>query len=196
MERHELEELHYITPICNVPSMIRHGLASHVRAAKLTHESMAMAEIQERRSKVQVPGGRKLHEYVNLYICGRNPTLHKRLDQRDQLCILSVSPDVLDLNGAVVTDSNASSEYARFAAAPKGLRIVNKELTFAEYWTDPDRIQYYRKKSAKCAEVLIPDRVAPGYLRAIYVWSEEVRKRLRADAGALQVTVDRHLFFA
>jgi hypothetical protein len=122
--------------------------------------------------------------------------LYKRLDQRDQLCVLSISPDVLDLANVVVTDGNASGDYVRFAAAPAGLAIVNRELTFAEYWTDPDVIQYYRKKSAKCAEVLVPDRVDPRYLRCAYVWSEDVRQRLQANAGALQVVVNSHLFFA
>src|SRR5262249_21008928 len=63
-ERSELQELHYITPIDNVPSISQHGILSNVRAARLAHASVAMAEIQDRRSRVVVPGGRKLHEYV------------------------------------------------------------------------------------------------------------------------------------
>ncbi len=196
MKRHELHELHYITPICNVPSILQHGLLSNVRAAKLKPASVAMQAIQDRRAQVVVPGGRKLHEYVNLYICARNPMLYKRLDQRDQLCILSVSPNVLALAGVVVTDGNASGDYIRFAAAPAGLQIVNQELTFAEYWTDADTIQYYRKKSAKCAEVLVPNRVEPRHLLGAYVWSEEVCQRLLADMGPLRVEVNSHLFFA
>jgi hypothetical protein len=196
MKRHELHELHYITPICNVPSILQHGLLSHVRAKQHRPSSVAMPEIQDRRSRVAVPGGRKLHEYVNLYISARNPMLYKRLDQRDQLCILSVSTEVLDLPGVVISDGNASSDYVRFAAAPGGLAIVNRELTFADDWTDPDRIQYFRKKSAKCAEVLVPDRVEARYLRSAYVWSEEVCQRLRVDTGAFRVEVNTHLFFA
>jgi len=196
MERDELQELHYITPICNVPSILQHGLLSNVRAARHSPTSVAMQVIQDRRAQITVPRGRKLHEYVNLYICARNPMMYRLVAQRDQLCILSVSTDVLDLPGVVVTDGNASSDYVRFAAAPTGLQIVNRELTFAENWTDPDKIQYYGKKSAKCAEVLVPDRVDTRYLRCAYVWSEEVCQRLRADTGALQVEVNSHLFFA
>jgi hypothetical protein len=122
--------------------------------------------------------------------------LYKRRDRRNELCVLAISPDVLDLEGVVVTDGNASGDYVRFGAAPSGLQIVNRELTFAEYWTDPDTIQYYRKKSAKCAEVLVPDRVDPRYLRGVYVWSEEVCELLREEPGDLRVAVNRHLFFA
>src|SRR5262245_44226385 len=196
MERNELQELHYITPIDNVPSIFQHGILSNVRAARLTHASVAMAEIQDRRSRVVVPGGRKLHEYVNLYICGRNPMLYKRRDQRDRLCVLAVAHEVLDLPGVVITDGNASGDYVRFAPAPAGLEIVNRALTFAEYWTDPDPIQYFRKKSAKCAEVLVPDRVDPRYLVTAYAASEDAKQLLRGAISGLAVRVNRHLFFS
>jgi hypothetical protein len=195
MERHELHELHYITPICNIPSILQHGLLSHVRAAKHKAVSIAMQEIQDRRSTVTVPGGRKLHEYVNLYICARNPMLYKRRSQRDELSVLSISTDVLDLAGVVVSDANASGNYVRFAAAPAGLRIVNRALTFADDWTDPDRIQYYRKKAAKCAELLVPNRIDPQYIRCAYVCSEAVRQELLTETESLSVQVNSHLFF-
>lgn len=67
MKRSELTELHYITPIANVPSILRQGILSHNRAKRVQHQSVAMNEIQDRRAKVTVPGGKKLHEYVNLY---------------------------------------------------------------------------------------------------------------------------------
>lgn len=195
MERAELQELHYIAPICNVPSIMQHGILSYVRAERLRHQSVAMDVMQERRADVRVPGGRRLHEYANLYVCGRNPMLYRRLDQRQTICVLSVSPDILDLRGAIVTDSNASSEYVRFAPAPEGLRIVDRDQTFAEYWTDQDPIQQWRKKAAKCAEVLVPDQVDPRFVRGAYVSCEEAKASLEALKTGLEVRIDRHLFF-
>jgi hypothetical protein len=122
--------------------------------------------------------------------------LYKRRNERDQLCVFSVSPDVLDLPEVVITDGNASGNYVRFAAEPGGLEIVNRDLTFADNWTDPDQIQYFRKKAAKCAEVLVPDRVDPRYLRAAYVWNEAVLRGLQAGGYGLRVKVNGHLFFA
>ncbi len=122
--------------------------------------------------------------------------LYKLQSRRDELCVLAVSPDVLDLPGVVVTDGNASGDYVRFAKAPAGLQIVNRELTFAEYWTDNDPIQYYRKKSAKCAEVLVPDRVEPRYLLGVYVCDDQVERTLRTVAPQMNVRVNAHLFFA
>ena len=123
MTRDELTELHYITPIVNVASILHHGIVSHNKAKKLDHRSVAMAEIQDLRKGVVVPNGMPLHDYVNLYICARNPMMFKRQAQHAELCVLRVSADVLDLPKAVVTDGNAASTlrgYARFAAAPDG----------------------------------------------------------------------------
>lgn len=123
--------------------------------------------------------------------------LYKRLGEHEQLCVLRISTDVLDLAGVAITDSNASAEglYVKFAAAPAGLRIVDKGATFAEYWTDPDPIEYYRRKSKKCAEVLVPDRVDPRYLIGAYVSC--VRALATFDALSLQLkaTVNQYLFF-
>jgi len=78
MERHELTEMHYITPIANVPSILKLVILSHNRAKRVRHESVAMNEIQDRKAKVTVPGGKKLHEYVKLYIRARNPMMYNR----------------------------------------------------------------------------------------------------------------------
>jgi len=180
MERNELEELHYITPICNLPSIMQHGILSHDRAKHLAPQSVAMREIQDRRAKVTVPRGKPLHQYANLYVCGRNPMLFKRLDQALQICILAVSTDVLDLPGVVITDRNAAGDYVQFRPAPDGLSIVNRELTFAEYWTSPDQIDYWRRKAAKCAEVLVPDKIAPRFIQRVYVSCEQAKRTLEA----------------
>jgi len=75
----------------------------HNRALKVEHESIAMPEIQDLHAKVRVPGGRQLHDYVNLYIQARNPMMYKRKDYHEKLSILKISTDVLDLPGVVVS---------------------------------------------------------------------------------------------
>lgn len=195
MERHELQELHYITPICNVPSIMQNGILSHVRAGRVHHESVAMQEMQDRRASIRVPGGRPLHEYANLYICGRNPMLFKRRDQHDQVCVLRINTAVLDSRGVIVTDRNAGGDYTQFRPAPGGLSIVDRESTFAEYWTSPNEIDYWRRKAAKCAEVLVPDRVEPRFVRGAYVSCDEAKAALEALNTGLSVQIDKHLFF-
>jgi hypothetical protein len=195
VERAELVELHYIAPIDNVPSIVQTGIVSHRRAANLRHQSVSMPEVQDKRAKVMVPGGRPLHDYANLYICARNPMLFKRKGQHANLCVLRIDPAVLDLPGVVISDSNAASEYVRFAAAPSGLTIVDRELTFAEYWTDGDSIQKWRKAARKCAEVLVPERVEVRYVMGAYVSCQDSLALFDALASGVTATVNAHLFF-
>ena len=107
MRREDLDELHYITAMENLPSIMTLGILSHRRAQKLPHMSVAMKEIQDRRAKVTVPGGRPLHDYANLYICARNPMMYLRHGAHLTLCVLRISTSVLDLPAVVVTDGNA-----------------------------------------------------------------------------------------
>jgi len=71
MNRNDLGELHYITPIGNVASIMSKGIFSHKRSKKIQHDSVAMQEIQDRRKKKVIPGGPPLHDYVNLYLNAR-----------------------------------------------------------------------------------------------------------------------------
>ncbi len=195
MNRDDLTELHYIAPITNVSSIVEHGILSHQQAEGLSHLTVAMPEIQALRAVKRVPPGRPLHEYVNLYICARNPMLYKRKESHTELCVLRISPDVLDLPGAVITDGNAASDYVRFFASPAGLANVDYEEVFAEYWIDADPIKGYHKRFAKCAEVLVPDRVDPHFVIGAYVSCSDARRALKAAAADLEVTIDARLFF-
>lgn len=195
MNRNDLTDLHYITLIRNVPSIMARGILSHKRSKKINHNSVAMEIIQERREKKIVPGGRPLHEYVNLYFHARNPMLYVRQSQHIDLCVLRVSTEILDFPGVVITDSNASSDYARFSPAPRGLSIVDKEMTFAEYWTHPDPFDAMRRKSAKCAEVLVPDGVESRFIMGAYVSSSESKETFEALGIDIPVSINSHLFF-
>jgi len=199
MKLEELEELHYITPIENVKSIIQRGILSHQTAEKIAHESVAMDEIQERRKKVVVPGGRPLHQYVNLYFHARNPMMYKRKDLHNELSILRVSKDTLKLSQVVITDGNASSGYVRFYPADEGLRIIDKDLVFARVWHHDDPIEKFRHASIKCAEVLVPDKVQTDFILGAYVSCEESKIKLCDIIKEIQpdfpITVNPDLFF-
>lgn len=196
MNREELEELHFITPILNMPSILEHGILSNRRARQVPHASIAKADVQALRANVRVPGGRLLHEYANLYICARNPMMYLRQADHRNLCVLRVSPTVIDIPGVVITDQNAASKWARFAPAPEGLSIVNAAMTFAEYWTHPeDQISEWRHKSMMCAEVLVPDRVAPHFIVGAYASCRESCEHLSQATPALPAVTNQRLFF-
>ena len=197
MERQELTELHYIAPIANLESIINRGLLSHRRASQLpAHQSIALADVQAKRAAKRVPGGRALHDYVNLYLCARNPMLYKRLAQRRSICVLRVSSAVLDWDEVVITDMNAASDYVRFSPAPGGLATVDKDRVFAEYWTHPnDPFEYFRHSAEKCAEVLVPDRIDASYVEGAYVCSPAVKATIDALDLEIDVAVNRHMYF-
>jgi hypothetical protein len=195
MNRHDINELHYITPIANVPSILKHGLLSHSRAQNVVHHSVAMAEIQQRRSGKVVPGGRPLHDYVNLYFHARNPMLYKRKTQRQELCVLRISPEVLDLSGAIICDGNAASNYTRFWLSPDGLQFLCRDDVFAERWTDPSPITKWEKARKRCSEVLVPDQIEVRCIIGAYVSCPVAQGALAETGFQLPITVDAHLFF-
>src|SRR5437660_12681898 len=108
MNRGEVIELHYITAIANVPSILRHGILSHNLAEQRAHDSVAMPEIQERRSNKQIPGARPLHDYANLYFDAHNPMLSKCRARNAEICVLRINATVLDQAGVIVADRNAA----------------------------------------------------------------------------------------
>ena len=194
-----IEELHYITPLANMGSIYTMGILSHKKAEKVTHQSVAMDEIQERRMKGVVPNGRPLHQYVNLYFHARNPMMFKRRESHKELCVVKVSKEVLSLPQVVITDGNASSDYVRFYPASEGLRVINKELVFAKYWKHDDPIEKFRHASIKCSEVLVPDKVPKTFILGAYVSCGEskvvlydIMKAIKPDFA---ITVNPDLFF-
>ena len=188
-------ELQCIMPMVNILLVLKHGILSHERASKLDHASVAMEEIQEKRNKKHVPGGLKLHQYANLYFHARNPMLYKRKDQAADLCVLRVSTDVLQLDGVVLADSNASSDYVRFLH-PSQWQLLRFDDIYAMDWRHPDDpIAYYRHSSCKCAEVLVPNRVERRFLTGAWVINQAAAAKLSGAGFALPIEIDPVLFF-
>lgn len=195
MQRNQIRALYFITPFVNVPSILHHGILCHRSATWLRPESIADPGVQQRRSKVTVPGGHALHSYANLYFCARNPMLFRSQSRHHEICVLSVRPEVLDRPGVVVTDQNAASDYARFGPVANDWPWIDAERVFAEYWTSTDQIDGWRRKAAKCAEVLVPERVPPELVFEARVRDEQARQDLAEVASHLAIRVDARLFF-
>jgi hypothetical protein len=191
----KLKEFQNITLISNVPSILKHGIVSYVEAAKLPHGSVALQEVQDKRDAKRVPGGLALHEYANVYFHARNPMMSRRRNEATRLCVLRVSVDILSLRGAVITDQNAASKYVKFSA-PDQLQSMNLDDVFARNWKHPeDQIKEWRHSSAKCAEVLIPERIPAKYFLGAYVMTDAGRIKLREAGFVLPIDIDSDLFF-
>lgn len=81
-----------------------------------------------------------LHEYANVYFDPKNPMLYKRRGENENICILKFDHSILDFEGAIVSDRNASSSYASFYPPDMGLLEIDFKLVFASDWRDDNSI--------------------------------------------------------
>jgi hypothetical protein len=176
---------------------MEHGILCKNKAKKLKTKpiSVAMEDIQNIRANKIVPGGLPLHDYANVYLHARNPMLRKLSDQHAELCVIRVSTKILDIENVVITDGNSASSYTAFLPSPGGLLAVDGDLVFAEYWTDTNEIVGWRKKRAKCAEILVPSRIPARFITGAHVSCREAEEALLAIGFDLPIVIDAHLFF-
>lgn len=167
MRRTDIRELHYITSIENVPSILERGILCHNAATKVPHSSIANKRVQQRRAAKTVPlrgGGRKpLHAYANLYFNAHNWMLKEVLgpDGDAPVCVLRINPSVLEISGAVVSTCNAAKSKAKFYKnVDVGLAQLDKAQVFARYPTEQSQ-----------AEALIPDSVGSDLIVGVAVGS-------------------------
>ncbi|NQS98576.1 MAG: DUF4433 domain-containing protein [candidate division Zixibacteria bacterium] len=197
MKISELSELHYIAPIGNIVSIMQRGILSHNLVKRIKHEDISNVKVQDRREDKVIPGGKRLHDYANLYFDARNPMLFyiKCQGNITEICILRIDKEILFLNGVVITDRNASSDYAHFEPAPEGLKIVDKELTYAKYWNADDEFEKMRRKSKRSAEVLVPAKVDPKYIFGAYVSCQEAKECFEAQGVNIPIIINSYMFF-
>jgi len=155
-----------------------------------------MEEIQDRRRVKRIPKAGPLHDYVNLYFDAHNPMLSKCRRHNDSICVLRVKATVLELPEVIVTDRNAAAEWARFYRVAEGLRAHEKELVFAEYWTNStDLLDERRRKAVTYAEVLVPSSLAPELLLGAYVANERALRTYQDLDIPLSVIINSGMFF-
>ena len=189
--------------IDNMDSICELGILSFNRASKILHKSIAMNEIQDKRIKVAVPfsdgKGRPLHDFAPLYFDSWNPMLSKKRKDNEIICIIAVNKRILEKPGVVIADRNASSKYCKFAAAPGGLENIEKESVFMRNWKDQNLIVEWEKKSRKCAEALVPERVPPEHFKGFVVYNDNSAMKLEEKVGnkiaKLKLIIDSERFF-
>ena len=187
--------LYNIQAIDNIPSIMKRGLLSHEKARVIDHTSIAMENVQQRRNIVSIPNGMLLHKYANLYFSSWNPMLSARRSENENICILMFDSTVLDIEGVVISDRNASSEYASFYSPMEGLQTIDFDMVYARSWTDDNPYEYLKKKSVKCAEVLIPYKISYDYIVCAAVVSENAKRKLEATGFNKRIYVQRGAFF-
>ncbi len=121
--------------------------------------------------------------------------LSKIREQNLEICVLKISPDVLNLTGVVLSDRNACSSYVRFYDSPDDLENLDFDRIFRKDWRDDNIFVEWENKSIKCAEVLVPDVVLPRYIQGAYVYNREVETKLIDIGFNLSIEVKPTIFF-
>ncbi len=196
MNKDDIVELYFITHINNIPSVEKNGILCHKHAQEIEHYSIALEDIQNRREGKKIPGTKKeLHDYANVYFDAHNPMLSSVRDKNDSICVLRVHKSILDIDGVIISDMNASRYWARFEPVAKGLELLDKDEVFAEFWLhDDNQIEQDRHKGVKCAEVLVPDLIRPDYIVGAYVANDKAKKVFKKASG-LPVKIKQKIFF-
>lgn len=187
--------LYNIQAIDNIPSIMQRGLLSNEKSREVEHTSIAMEQVQQKRDTIRIPNGLGLHQYANVYFDPRNPMLSARRSDNEDICILKFDRAILDFEGVVVSDRNASSAYASFYQPEVGLQNIDFDLVYASYWTDDNYYEYLRKKSIKCAEVLVPDKIPFDYVVSAAVINISAKQRLKEVGFDRTIVVVPNLFF-
>lgn len=204
MNRNDVKELYFITPIENIPSIFKHGLLSHnrIKALAIPHKSIADDEVQKLRAKKVIPGGKgKLHDYVNLYFNPRNAMMFKRKDGHSQNCVLGINAAILDEPKVIITDGNAAANdvYVGFFSPSLGLQRLDKKMVFARSWWSQNPYEMCRRRSTVCAEVLVRDQLSVSNITCVYVSCEESSDKIKAILVAnkidFTVIINSKMFF-
>ncbi len=187
--RMKKEFLYNIQDIDNISSIFKHGLLSHNAAAMLKkHKDISNAQVQRRREKL-LANGIPLHDYANVYFDYWNPMLCAKKEINDRLCILAIDPEVLNIDGCLVTDKNASAGDAEYYYASAGFNFLDFKAIYYVQW-------FPSAKQKKQAEVLVPNRIDPSYVNNIIVHNEANKKRLeRLKCVNVPVFCRRECFF-
>jgi ssDNA thymidine ADP-ribosyltransferase, DarT len=199
MDRADLHELQCIQPIANLASIAKLGILCHNEANKIEHDDISDNTIQDLRRGKRMPHaagkGRELHEYANVYICARNPMMYVRKHLHTELVVLRLSCDVLDLEGAIVADGNASSSYTRFLTSPEGLSVIDEQITFMGDPTHPNYAEYLDRKRRQCAEVLVPDHIPSEHITGAFASCSVSLETVTALDLPWPTTIDKRMFF-
>ncbi len=199
MDRSRIHELHYITDLANIASILDLGILScrEVSRRGIPHVTIANKDLrdQQRAKRVwdaRTGRARSLLEYTNLYFDARNAMLFERLvNQQGDLAVIAVAAAVLDLDGVLVADRNAAA-FATFQPPEEAIPRLDAKAVFARSWDSWDA------KQRRQAEVLVPTQVPPEFLLRAYLPDPAAKHRLRSLLGdrQLKLLVNRDLFFS
>ena len=215
----EIKSLYHITHQKNVPSILKYGILSHAAIDALATNSnggflsrmrswfngnepndfalpqvVYNPEVVALRKNRQTPSGESLWKYANFYINVRNAMLFTVHRGGKNVVVLEVSPNIMKIPGSFISIGNAAVSASSIVPVADGIRQITIDKLWrkvhAEWWNTDDVT-----KCLAMSEVLVPERVEPEQITAIYVSTHDARREIQSIAGAMPVSVEAHTFF-
>lgn len=90
---------------------------------------------------------------------------------------------------------NAAARDTRFLPSPGGLDQLNEDQVYAVSRDDPDPFKKIPKGRARCAELLVPDRVEPRFILGCYVDRRSRRSECASQSPGVLAEVNTDVFF-
>lgn len=191
------ESLEHITHVENVEGILCHGLRAHYNDYQ--KRDISNQQVNNRREKKETAYGRKVHEYVPLYLNSRNAMLFQvQSEYNDDILIISYKKNILLDATSVFSDQNAASKGADFTGMLHKVAMFDWNTVFSANWSS-NGANNKHVKSHMMAECLVYEPPSVSEIDAIYCLSDHTKlkvENLAAASGlAMNVIVDRSKFF-
>ena len=121
--------------------------------------------------------------------------MYKRKDIAEDLCILAVNTSIINIEGCIISDQNASTDLVKFYTPEEGINNINFDLIFSQYWNVGDYYEQRLRKAIKCAEVLVPDCIPYEYIVSACVLNSEAKKKMLSYGFDKNITIKASPFF-
>ena len=163
----EIKKFWYITSINNLVSIFKRGILcrAEINKAEINKFEIPTTDISNRGVQKHRKG---FHQLVPLFFADNTPMLYiKMKEASDAICLLEIDKAVKDLDDVQFSNGNVASQNTEIYNSLDSFTNEEEEIIFSRnpaYWNKWKRI--------RSAEVLVPTKVKPKFIKSIFVASE------------------------
>ena len=193
----KVNSLWHLTHKNNIESILEHGILSHDNAKKLTnYVDISDHQVQDLRKKKESIHGRRIHEYVPLFINPKNAMLYRvmqDISKKNKLCLIEIFLDVLEWE-YIFTDGNAASRYTNFyMSLNDNFDSIPWDDIFSTSWSYRG-VRDEIRKSHMMSEFLIYPKIAPKYIGEILCYTQNTTDYLKNFTNRAKLDTDAFTF--
>lgn len=175
---------YHFTHIDNIESIVNNGILStnEKKNNGIEHENLANENIQERRSRKDVPCKPygKIHDYVPFYFTAPNPMLISVLNRKniDQPLVVYIAIPIEKLleDNVMFTDRAANTELLpNFYKDPINLKELKWDLIDNTKWTEKNK----EDLNSRMAEVLVYKKVPIDWIESYIVYNDICKDKIK-----------------